>query len=349
MNNRLVGIDIFRLCLTAIVLMFHSIQHIGCFYYSYFLQTFISVGGAIVMTGFFMVSGYSIYHSYETKYEFSNIKDIFEFYKKRLIGIIPLYYVVSILYIIFLGTETKLTNIILAPIEMLGIQTWFTSMFNYSHNGGTWFISCILLCYFIYPYIQIIVKQISNKQLVISLIVLCFTVIYVPIVIDSLQLTGAYSNPIFRLFEFIIGVLLCSLSNRELLNNKIKKFVSNKIVILMELILLLIGVVRKYNYNPEASYLSYTKVSLLLFCLMIFGLGISEFKYLNKIKIIQYLSQLCYAAFLSQFFIFEIIKLFNITDNGTKIVLTFSLCLLVSIVFHELIEKPSKKILSKLL
>lgn len=349
MNNRLVGIDIFRLCLTAIVLMFHSIQHINCFYYSYFLQTFISVGGAIVMTGFFMVSGYSIYHSYETKYDFSNIKDISKFYKKRLIGIIPLYYVVSILYIIFLGTETKLTNIILAPIEMLGIQTWFTSMFDYSHNGGTWFISCILLCYFIYPYIQIIVKQISNKQLILALIILCFTVIYIPIVIDSLNLTGAYSNPVFRLFEFIIGVLLCSLSNRELLNNKIKKIVSNKIVILMELILLSIGVVRKYNYNPEASYLSYTKVSLLLFCLMIFGLGITKFKYLNKTKIIPYLSQLCYAAFLSQFFIFEIIKLFNITDNGTKIILTFSLCLLVSIVFHELIEKPSKKILSKLL
>ena len=140
-------------------MLFYSAIHIGCNYGIF--QPFILMG-AVFMTGFFMLSGYSLYYIYEEK-NLLDIKYIINFYKKRLSGIMPVYYVIAILYIIFLGRETILQNIIIAPIEILGLQSAFSSLFGYSHNGGTWFISCILLCYVFFPLIQNIVKQMEIK------------------------------------------------------------------------------------------------------------------------------------------------------------------------------------------
>lgn len=43
MVNRLVGLDILKIVLALIVLMFHSVMHLGCNYG--ILQNFMSMGG----------------------------------------------------------------------------------------------------------------------------------------------------------------------------------------------------------------------------------------------------------------------------------------------------------------
>ena len=117
------------------------------------------------MTAFFVLSGYVIYYTYQKK-DLGKLANIKLFYKKRYITILPIYYLVGTLYIIFFlgGTESLQENVILMPIEILGLQSVFTSIFSVSHNGGTWFVSCILLCYLIYPFAQEIIKQISLKS-----------------------------------------------------------------------------------------------------------------------------------------------------------------------------------------
>ena len=115
------------------------------------------------MTGFFMLSGYTLFYSYQNK-DFTNIKNVALFYGKRAAEILPVYYVIAVLYILLLGKETYLQNIVLAPVEILGIQSMFSSLFSVSHNGGTWFISCIIACYIVFPYIHICVKQMDRKR-----------------------------------------------------------------------------------------------------------------------------------------------------------------------------------------
>lgn len=159
-KQRLIGLDIFRVVSAAMILMFHSAIHVEC-YYGVF-HPFVMMG-AVFMTAFFILSGFSLYYGYQEK-TFSNISCIWQFYKKRAIGILPVYYVVAILYILFLGEESVIQNIALAPIEMLGIQTVFSSLFEYTHNGGTWFISCILFCYLVFPFIQMCMKQLKTKR-----------------------------------------------------------------------------------------------------------------------------------------------------------------------------------------
>lgn len=88
------------------------------------------------MTGFFCVSGYTCFQTYKNK-DLTKLKNIRSYIINRLIGILPLYYVVSIVYVCVLGTENLLENFLLFPIEFLGIQSTFTSLFDRTHNGGT--------------------------------------------------------------------------------------------------------------------------------------------------------------------------------------------------------------------
>ena len=100
MKKRLIGLDLFRIGLAILVLTFHSIMHIGCDYGKF--RPFVSVG-AIAMTAFFMLSGYSLHYVYGDRiWEGSELQ---YFYKKRFIGVMPVYYVVAMLYVIFFETE----------------------------------------------------------------------------------------------------------------------------------------------------------------------------------------------------------------------------------------------------
>ena len=162
--------------------------HLGCKYG--ILTSFINMG-AIFMTAFFVLSGYVIYYTYQKK-DLGKLVNIKLFYKKRYITILPIYYLVGTLYIIFFwgGTESLQENVILMPIEILGLQSVFTSIFSVSHNGGTWFVSCILLCYLIYPFAQEIIKQISLKSKIKMLLLSVLVLLWSPFIVWKFQ-TGA--------------------------------------------------------------------------------------------------------------------------------------------------------------
>lgn len=166
------------------------------------------------MTAFFVLSGYVIYYTYQKK-DLGKLANIKLFYKKRYITILPIYYLVGTLYIIFFwgGTESLQENVILMPIEILGLQSVFTSIFSVSHNGGTWFVSCILLCYLIYPFAQEIIKQISLKSKIKMLLLSVLVLLWSPFIVWKFQTGAIYSNPFFRILEFIIGILLCSMKD----------------------------------------------------------------------------------------------------------------------------------------
>lgn len=96
-KQRLYGLDLFRIALALIIFLFHTTVHFGCDYG--LLQGFIN-SGAVVMTAFFMLSGYTLYYSYQ-EYEIGNVNDLLFFYKKRIISLFPVYYCVAILYDVF--------------------------------------------------------------------------------------------------------------------------------------------------------------------------------------------------------------------------------------------------------
>lgn len=344
MKNKLFSLDIFRIAAAFIVMLFHSSMHIGCTYGIF--QPFISMG-AVFMTGFFMLSGYLLYYIYESK-NYSDIKEITAFYVKRAIGILPLYYIVSILYIIIYGTESLLQNIILAPVEILAMQSVFTSLFPFSHNSGTWFISCIIICYIIFPLIQTIIKQLSIKINICLLTTNIIILLYAPIVVWMFNLSNIYSNPFFRCLEFMVGILLSSIAPKVKHKFIFRKVMFKKTAVVIEFLVMMIGISALYINRIQCdNYMLYSWICLPIFCLMLPALAISDWRSVCIKNIIIYLSELSYAYFLAQFFVWPLILKVSPENNLSKISYAILLCLIFSILLYEIIQKPLKKYLTK--
>lgn len=342
-KQRLIGLDLFRIIAAIMVMLFHSSIHIGCNYG--ILQPFISMG-AIFMTGFFVLSGFSLYYVHGGD-DYTDINIIKRFLLKRLIGILPLYYVVSILYILFLGKETLIQNIALFPIELLGIQTMFSSLFEISHNGGTWFISCILVCYLVFPFIAICVRQMKIKGKLLLGLLSTFILLYSPFVQHMFHTQSIYSNPLFRILEFTIGCILAS-EAFHVHKCKAGKIISSKYLLLIEVLILVICVSIVYELGiAPGNYMLYSWICLPAFSLIILGLANLECERPNNPKLLLYLSAISYAFFLTQFFVWPIIKKMNISSNWLKTIVSVVLCTVIATVMHEMIEKPCKSILTR--
>ena len=139
------------------------------------------------------------------------------FYKKRAISILPLYYFVHFAWIL-LNRQDFIKGLLLAPVELLGLQSVFTSVFGVLHNGGTWFISCIIISYFLFPLVHEIIQRSSFRTRFILLCLCIFIIRYMPYYATISGSMSLYTNPFYRTIEFIMGMLLASLkfnNNRE--------------------------------------------------------------------------------------------------------------------------------------
>lgn len=165
-DARLFGLDIFRILLTVEIVMFHSNGQLGCSY-GKVINLFLRAG-AVTMTAFFILSGYVNQHAISNR-DFSKKSVIKRFYFDRVISILPTYYFVAFLFSILLAVDSVWDQIILIPIETLCLQTIFTSLFTVSHNGGTWFISCIMICYLVFPLITLLIGKMSSRTKLIGI------------------------------------------------------------------------------------------------------------------------------------------------------------------------------------
>ncbi len=261
--------------------------------------------GAIYMTAFFLMSGFVLYYTYR-EIDLHSLNNIKEFYLRRVIGIMPVYYVVALLYTIISHKETLSETLLLSPVEIMGLQSFFHSLFKLAHNNGTWFISCLLFCYFVYPYIQELVKQLSIKSKLIIMALCCFILLYSPFIVKHFKTEKIYSDPFFRMLEFIIGVILCSvitIINTEGDNRFL--FTWKAFILEYMILIVLVSVGIYYEIEPK-NYMMYSWVALPAFMLQICTVtGLSFPKEMPGVKIIEYLSAITYTFFLSTFFVWR--------------------------------------------
>lgn len=266
-----------------------------------------------------------------------------KFYLKRFISIYPLYIVVGTVFtlmMIIAGKQTIIDNIILLPIEILGLQSMFSgALFSYAHNGGTWFVSCLFLCYLLFPILLTWVKQLKGRSIIILLVVLLALLIGIPQVATRFDEPGMYTNPIYRMMEFSLGVVLSRLNGTS---NKEKEIPWLHIFLLLtSTCTLLIGVSKFTGIR--------TAVVEICFAVIIFTIARIPFNCIKQSKAISYLSAISYAFFLGQFFVWNTLKYVMLytgrLSNSTLILISFILCLGTSIVLHELIEKKASKYL----
>ena len=165
-TERLTFADILRCIFIISILM----SHIHLYWFHYydelgFIRFFLASFGFL---GFFMLSGFVLTHRYmnEKKLHY------FEFLKKRILRIFPLYYTAIILFI-FLGEGISLRDLIL---HIFGLQTLFRGV---ETLPALWFIGTIFKFYLIFP---ILLRLLKKRELYFwffcIMICVCFNVPY---------------------------------------------------------------------------------------------------------------------------------------------------------------------------
>ena len=358
LKKRYIGLDIFRLMAVAAVLMLHTVKHLQADYGP--LQNFARMG-AVVMTAFFMISGFSLFISNASQnvIELPNLKN---FFRKRIIGIVPMYYVTYILFVVFYFCASRIIDTLnyslgnelsLVPVELLGIQSNFYSLGDYSHNGMTWFVSCLLMCYLVYPLMQEVAKQISSKAKIIIIVLISVILLYSPMIQVIYNTESNYSNPFFRILEFFIGVLLASMKPQYDEIPFVKKYVCNWVTVFIADILMVAVITAAVSLGFSVrNYMLYSAFCLPFFIVMLIGFSGVSSNALSKSKVIRYCSDISYVFFLAQLFSETVCNIlivqFNIRNNLIVILLGWLVCAAVAVLMHEVFEKPVKKILNKL-
>lgn len=341
-REHLAILDIIKICCAVLIYMRHSITMFGCTYGSSLVDGLICATTSPIMVCFFVVSGFSIYYNNSNR----NLLDAGElrtFYKKRFITLFPIYILVHMLSYV-LVENTLQQKIYSTPVELLGLQSMYGGLFGISHSGATWFISSLLLGYFIYPLVQELFKM-NRSCIYIATSVIFFVLVYSEVVM--LQIFGVqpgYVNPVFRAMQVAFGAALCmAFTEDDKGNNK-------KAAIMMVANLIITGLLTAFalHYKMGIEYVT----TPIYYYLIAFAMLISiKFKprLLTKSKIIKYAGSLTFYFFILQVFLWrlsaKVCGLTGFESNKGKLLVSFVLCVALSIICKELFDKHAQKYL----
>ena len=341
-REHLAILDIIKICCAVLIYMRHSITMFGCTYGSSLVDGLICATTSPIMVCFFVVSGFSIYYNNSNR----NLLDAGElrtFYKKRFITLFPIYILVHMLsYVLVVNTVQQ--KIYSTPVELLGLQSMYGGLFGISHSGATWFISSLLLGYFIYPLVQELLKM-NQRCIYLVTSVIFFVLVYSEVVM--LQIFGVqpgYVNPVFRAMQVAFGTALCmAFTEDDKGNNK-------KAAIMMVANLIITGLLTVFalHYKMGIEYVT----TPIYYYLIAFAMLISiKFKprLLTKSKLIKYAGSLTFYFFILQVFLWrlsaKVCGLTGFESNKGKLLVSFVLCVALSIICKELFDKHAQKYL----
>lgn len=345
-EQRIYSIDLLRILSVFAIFLFHSFCHLKT---DYKILDGVIEEGAIFMILFFMISGFVTFYTHFNR-NFKNKEDIYVFLKKRIINIYPAYLFICLIYLIFDKNISWIKKILLFPMDAMMLQSSVDGTFGVLHHGGTWFISCIFICYIITPFIVPFFTKLNNKECIILWFVLYIIDSYMAINVHIMHFSNIYSNILFRCIEFILGMLLCKLyiDLRNRISDKHCKIKSYLVFILFVIIISIF-------HGIGGSYRDYVFLAIPLFALLIWNSIFIEYKEKsNKIfesKIFKYTNEIAYEFFLGQFFCWsaskKICDFIGFNNEYLMVIIAFLICYAIAVALHEIITKKIKKLLTR--
>lgn len=341
-KEHLVILDIIKICCAVLIYMRHSITMFKCTYGSNLADGIIRATTLPIMVCFFVVSGFSLYYNNSNR-NLLDAEELRTFYKKRFITLFPVYILVHMLSYV-LVENTLQQKIYSTPVELLGLQSMYGGLFGISHSGATWFISSLLLGYFIYPLVQELLKM-NRRCIYIITSVIFFILVYSEVVM--LQIFGVqpgYVNQVFRAIQLVFGTTLCMAFTevREGSNKRIAVMMVSNLIITA----LITGFALYYNMGIE-----YVTTPLYYYLIALAMLISIKFKprLLTKSKLIKYAGSLTFYFFILQVFLWrlsaKVCGLTGFESNKGKLLVSFVLCVALSILCKELYDKHAQKYL----
>lgn len=142
------ALPIFRFFAACVVCFFHFGQKTD--FYHHVPEIFKA--GAEMVTFFFVLSGFLLYLGYHQR----ELVSLRQYFMKRAIRILPLYYVAFLMTVVLRGIAGKLSF----PeffINLFCLQSWFVSPISF--NFTSWFVSDLVFFYCLFPFILSFLKK----------------------------------------------------------------------------------------------------------------------------------------------------------------------------------------------
>lgn len=333
------------------VFLFHFHHHISPLFGIGLIDNIIE-RGAIGMSLFFILSGFVLQYNYGNL----SLSEIHGFYLKRFSRIYPAYIFWSLIFFYLMiphfdspsSFQSLGKALLVITSDIFLIQAWFPHYFSIGTNGGTWSLSVEAFLYIIFPLIvwSLNFYKAGQKKLILSLMIAIFLSILpgLSYIFFDKNHMGAYSLPIYRLSEFLCGIILCEIYRKKILLINEKTF-----------ILLCLGffIVFSFTVRKIEGFVTLNFIVIPFFlALMLWSAQIKQNKasYILKAlesKCAQYLGKISYSFYLSQPIVFSAMKQ-NFGTNYNKFCLFFcffTINLICACLSYELIEKYFYKII----
>ncbi|MBQ6383200.1 MAG: acyltransferase [Clostridia bacterium] len=348
-KHRLFLIDLMRIVCAFLIYARHSITMYGCTYGHHALDVIFTLSTSPVMTCFFVLSGFSIHYQHRNEELTGNW--VKTFLLKRMITIMPCYLLVVLIWPLVYPAQAG-NWLALLPVDLFGVQTAYRSLFGILHNGGTWFVSCILMAYVLYPVMKAVLNQDRKRRVCVALVILHFLLIYSNYIIPRFSLDGLYSNPLARSAEFMTGAAFSEIVFTD------RKAVSDKsghggvlpaavVIVCLTVISLLIAKLNGAGVRDTVQ--GYLILPAVLLCLL--ASAFLRFPLLERSKILALLSGMSYPFFLTQCFLWDltsrVLGLLGLGGNTAKLGVSFITCFVISFVVFRFYDKPVRKFLLK--
>lgn len=278
------------------------------------LLNFIQKTGNYGVDIFLFLSGIGLYFSF-TK---NNIE---EFYKNRIVRVIPIFIIVTFVYDIIINKTSILefiSNLTLANLFVTGYKR-------------DWFILIILLLYLVYPIIYKIIKKYDLDGLLLSIFsIILFNLIYLilfPISYNKIEIL------LTRMPVFIFGTYFGKL----IYNNKT---ISTKILIISMITQIIISLF--INYNLKLTY--FGKFTRYLYCPLaistIINFSFIYSKLKNKNNIILKFLKFIGNHSLEVYLIYEkVISILENKINYSSYLKFYILCFIITIFIAYILRK----------
>lgn len=316
------------------------------------LYTKVLWQGNIGVSFFFLLSGFILAYTYQKRILSRTIK-LKHFFLARVARIYPLH-ILTLLLSLPLALEHFTNSTSRNILILLSNVTLTQSLipiddFYFSINSVAWSISNEMTFYTLFPLLIFGISYLLNKKLGIALII---PLILMPFLIFIIPETDKYwffyINPFFRIFDFIIGIILYNLFLKINLSKLKVNFTLMECCSLLALVVFFLF----YNKVPEELRYSIYYWIPMSFIILAFSFKNGALSKLLSNKFLIKLGEISFGFYMVHQLILKYIlkyntTYFNIENNYVLVIGIFTISLLVSMLSYRFFELPINKYLKK--
>ncbi|MBD2704538.1 acyltransferase [Spirosoma sp. BT702] len=342
-----------RFLAAAVVLVFHGAR--GTYPFTVYPGRYLIEYGSVAVVYFFVLSGFILTITYQSKRERSGTINRRQFWMARFARIFPLYFfalLVTLFVLTVLYAQTVTPASILASLTLM--QAWIPSLAD-TLNGPGWSLSVEMFFYVIFPWLLPWLDQFSNRVLLALTVggwlfgVGLFYVVANHLIPINLS-AEAYNNllnysPWIHVASFINGCISGLLFWRYVRQHPASANRNR-----LSWGMLILGAVGLIGIGSDIFIMQYAQGGVLtpVFILFITGLSLQTNTPITKLfswRPLVYLGEISYGIYILQL---PVIKLFKkidplgLGDTFLRDIFTFVALFVVTMVCYHLIEKPAQ-------